>query len=208
MTHPTPQMAACPGVTRTQPDSGRGWVSPKVLLLVLLAACTTPQPQPDEPVGGLLEVYRDRSVPIGSALDFSADRYAGTWYEVARYPVPFETGCVGVTAEYAALPDGGLSVRNTCRETDGSVRSTITGRADVVGPGRLSVRFDTLPIAADYWVLWVDEGYRTAVVGAPNGRSGWILNRDPQIPPDRLAAAREVLAFNGYDLNRLMTVPQ
>jgi apolipoprotein D and lipocalin family protein len=54
----------------------------------------------------------------------------------------------------------------------------------------------------------VDEGYRTAVVGAPNGKSGWILNRDPQIPVDRLNAAREVLDFNGYDLDRLMEVPQ
>ncbi|SEN21797.1 apolipoprotein D and lipocalin family protein [Loktanella fryxellensis] len=175
-------------------------------LLALLSACA--KPQPGEPVGGLLEVYRDRSVPIGSALNFDAGRYAGTWYEVARYPVPFETGCVGVTAEYAPLPDGGLSVLNTCRTPDGNVRSTIEGRAEVVGPGRLTVRFDTVPFAADYWVLWIDEGYRTAVVGAPDGRSGWILNRDPQIPADRLAAARDVLEFNGYDLSRLVMVGQ
>ena len=175
-----------------------------IAFLLLLAACA--KPQPGEPVGGLLEVYRDRSVPIGSALNFDADRYAGRWYEVARYPVPFETGCVGVTAEYAPLPDGGLSVLNTCRNSDGSTRSTIEGRADVVGPGRLTVRFDTIPFPADYWVLWIDEGYRTAVVGAPNGRSGWILNRDPQIPADRLRAARDVLEFNGYDLDRLVEV--
>ena len=176
----------------------------RLAILLLLAACA--KPQPGEPVGGLLEVYRDRSVPIGSALNFDADRYSGRWHEVARYPVPFETGCVGVTADYAALPDGGLSVTNTCRNPDGSIRSVIEGRADVVGPGRLKVSFDTIPFPADYWVLWIDEGYRTAVVGAPNGRSGWILNRDPEIPADRLAAAREVLAFNGYDLDRLVAV--
>ena len=178
----------------------------RLVVLILLAAFA--RPQPNEPVGGLLEVYRDRTVPIGSALNFDADRYAGIWYEVARYPVPFETGCVGVTAEYGRLPDGGLSVKNTCRNPDGTVRSVIDGRADVVGPGRLTVRFDTVPFPADYWVLWIDEGYRTAVVGAPNGRSGWILNRDPEIPADRLTAAREVLAFNGYDLGRLMEVAQ
>ncbi len=177
-----------------------------LVLLTLLASCA--KPQPNEPVGGVFEVYRDRSVPIGSALNFSTDRYAGTWYEVARYPVPFETGCVGVTAEYAALPDGGLSVTNTCRTPEGTIRSTIKGRADVVGPGRLKVSFDSIPFPADYWVLWIDEGYRTAVVGAPNGRSGWILNRDPNIPADRLKAAREVLEFNGYDLGRLVKVAQ
>lgn len=179
----------------------------RLALLFLLAACA--KPLPDEPVGGLFEVYRDRTVPIGSAALFAPERYVGTWYEVARYPVPFEAGCVGVTAEYAKLDDGGLSVKNTCRNPDGSVRSTIEGRADIVGPGRLKVAFPQIPFgAADYWVLWVDEGYRTAVVGAPNGRSGWILNREPKIPRDRLKAAREVLDFNGYDLGRLVEVPQ
>lgn len=174
--------------------------------LVLLAACGTPQP--GEEVGGLFEVYRDTSVPIASKALFEPAKYLGTWYEVARYPVPFEAGCVGVTAEYGALPDGVISVKNTCRNSDGSVRSVIEGTATVVGPGRLKVAFPSVPFgAADYWVLWTDETYRTAVVGAPNGRSGWILNRDPVIPADRLKAAREVLDFNGYDLERLMEVP-
>jgi len=48
----------------------------------------------------------------------------------------------------------------------------------------------------------------TAVVGTPNGRAGWILNRTPEMRADRLEAARQVLAFNGYDLSRLQMVPQ
>ena len=175
--------------------------------LLLLAACGTPLP--NEKVGGLFEVYRDTSVPIASKAVFDPARYLGTWYEVARYPVPFEVGCVKVTAEYAMQDDGNISVFNTCRNPDGSTKSEIKGSAEIVGPGRLKVSFPSVPFgASDYWVLWVDEGYRTAVVGAPNGRSGWILNRDPQIPRDRLNAAREVLDFNGYDLTKLMEVPQ
>jgi apolipoprotein D and lipocalin family protein len=53
-------------------------------------------------------------------------------------------------------------------------------------------------VAAPYWVLWVDEGYRTAVVGQPNGRAGWVLNREPGDPAGPLDRAREVLDFNGY----------
>ena len=163
----------------------------------------------DRDVGGFFEVYRDTTVPIASNALFEPERYLGLWYEVARYPVPFEAGCVGVTAEYGALGDGAVSVKNTCRNPDGTVKSVIEGRADVVGPGRFKVSFPSVPFgAADYWVLWVDEGYRTAVVGAPNGRSGWILNREPVIPEDRLTAAREILDFNGYDLDRLMMVEQ
>ncbi len=172
-------------------------------LIVLLAGCAT------QNSGGLFSVYRDTDAPIASKAVFEPARYLGQWYEVARYPVPFEAGCVGVTAEYGLRADGLLSVLNICRNPDGREKSRIAGTAEIVGPGRLKVRFPSVPfVAADYWVLWTDESYRTAVVGAPDGRSGWILNRDPVIPPDRLQAARDVLEFNGYDLSRLMEVPQ
>ncbi len=172
-------------------------------LLLLLAGCAT------QDSGGLFSVYRDTDVPISSKAVFEPDRYLGTWYEVARYPVPFEAGCVGVTATYGLRADGLISVLNICRNPDGSEKSRIEGTAEVVGPGRLKVRFPSVPfVAADYWVLWTDSDYRTAVVGAPNGRSGWILNREPTIRADRLNAARDILEFNGYDLSRLMEVPQ
>ncbi|MEM7518126.1 MAG: lipocalin family protein, partial [Planctomycetota bacterium] len=80
--------------------------------------------------------------------------------------------------------------------------------AEIVGPGRLTVRLDGVPFGADYWVLWVDESYRTAVIGVPSGRAGWILNREPTISPDRLTAALEVLTFNGYDVAALEMTPQ
>lgn len=158
---------------------------------------------------GVLEVYRDTQAPIASKAVFEPERYLGLWYEVARYPVPFEAGCVGVTAEYGLRDDGLLSVLNICRNADRTEKSRISGTAEIVGPGRLKVRFPSVPfVAADYWVLWTDEDYQTAVVGAPNGRSGWILNRTPTIREDRLNAARDVLEFNGYDLGRLEEVSQ
>ena len=179
----------------------------RLLALLALAGCAAPLP--DEPVGSLFEVYRDTDVQIASKALFEPEKYLGRWYEIARFPVPFERGCAGVTAVYGQGEGGRLTVLNTCRDLQGEVTAEIRGFADVVGPGRLEVTFPTLPFgAADYWVLWTDDGYRTAVVGAPDGRSGWILNREPTIPADRLTAAREVLDFNGYDLSRLVNVPQ
>jgi len=46
--------------------------------------------------------YRDLSVPIETVEAVDLNRYQGLWYEIARFPVFFEEGCVGVTAEYAA----------------------------------------------------------------------------------------------------------
>lgn len=177
--------------------SGRvGAIRAKALLIVLaLSACAA------------APVYRDTDAPIASKALFDPARYTGVWHEVARFPVFFEAGCVGVTAEYGLRDDGLLSVLNICRNADGTERSRINGTAEIVGPGRLKVRFGSVPfVAADYWVLWTDADYRTAVVGSPDGRSGWILNRSPDIPADRLTAARDILRFNGYDLSRLMEV--
>ena len=154
----------------------------------------------------VVPAFRDTSVQMTTVTGLDPARYAGRWYEVARFPVVFQGQCAGAaTVEYGLRPGGALSVANTCPTADGGV-SRIEGVARPAGVGRFEVRFDGLPFAGPYWVLWIDEGYRTAVVGVPSGRAGWILNRDPAIPPDRLRAAREVLAWNGYDLTRLKAV--
>lgn len=169
-----------------------------VVLAFAVSACAAVAPS-----------YRDISVPISSIAALDPTRYAGRWYEIARYPVPFEAGCTATTADYTLLTDGSLGVVNTCRagSPSGPVQQ-IEGRAVPSGPGRFEVSFRGLPFKGPYWVLWVDEGYRTAVVGVPSGRAGWILNREPSIPPDRLRAARRILEFNGYDLTRLEAVRQ
>lgn len=138
----------------------------------------------------LAVTYRDRETSIESVTEFDLPRYLGKWYEIARFPNRFERGCEGVTAEYALRTDGKISVLNTCREDapDGKVKSA-KGVASVVAPGQLSVTFvPWLPFArGDYWVLYIDEAYSLAVVGAPRGTTGWILARTP---PSQTSNAR------------------
>ena len=166
------------------------------LLILALAGCAALEPS-----------YRDTDVPITSKALFSPERYAGTWYEIARYPVPFQRGCTNVTARYELREDGTLGVTNRC-VVDGALKE-ITGTAEIVGPGRLAVSFAGVPfVKAPYWVLWVDEDYQTAVIGVPSGRAGWILNRTPTLRADRLQAARDILEFNGYDLSQLEMTAQ
>lgn len=166
-------------------------------LLVVLASLV---------LSGCGTVYRDRDAALTSMAVFEPERYAGLWYEVASFPTPFQAGCTNTQADYGLREDGTLSVRNSCFR-NGSL-TVIEGSARVVGPGRLEVRLNGVPFPADYWVLWVDGDYRTAVVGTPSGKAGWILNREPSIRADRLAAAEEVLRFNGYDVSQLRRTTQ
>jgi len=159
--------------------------------IFLLAGCAV-TPQGVKPVEG-----------------FDLDRYLGTWYEIARFPVFFEEGCTATTAEYGPIDADTVSVLNTCRQDtpDGPVRQ-ISGTARIVAPGELKVKFSSVPfVAADYWVLWVDADYQTAVVGVPSGRAGWILARTPSIDAARRAEAEAILSRNGYDPGRLYDVP-
>ena len=59
-----------------------------------------------------------RVAPVDSV---DLDRYAGRWYEVARFPNSFQEDCTGETvAEYERLSNGQIRVVNSCRHSDGA----------------------------------------------------------------------------------------
>lgn len=154
-------------------------------------------------------------VPIDT-LDL--DRYAGQWYEIARFPNEFQLKCVGdVTAHYTRLASGQFEVVNACRTTDGSVDST-TGRAKLAkkeGPtSTLKVRFapgflSWLPMVwGDYWVLDITDDYGAVLVGTPDREYLWMLARTPTLEDavyDRLTATAQRQAF---DVGRLVRTRQ
>jgi apolipoprotein D and lipocalin family protein len=137
--------------------------------------------------------------------------YAGTWYEIARYPNSFERGCVGTTAEYTPLPNGRIQVVNRCLESDldGPGR-TIEGTARVADPetnAKLKVTF-FWPFEGDYWILELGEDYDYAVVGEPSRSFLWILSRTPTMDEALYQDILSRLPELSYDPDRLMLVPQ
>lgn len=166
--------------------------------LMLLAGCAA---APDDPLAGWPS-YRDRTQPIASKALFDPAAFAGDWQVVARYPTPFEAGCAASTFRFE-----GARVGYACADAAGTTIRQAAGAVATVAPARLEVTMPGAEFPAPaFWVLWVDESYRTAVIGTPDGRAGWILNRGAQIPADRRTAAREILDFNGYDLTQLQGV--
>lgn len=138
-------------------------------------------------------------------------RYLGDWYEIGSIPQFFSKGCVCTRAQYAELPDGKISVYNTCRKdsADGKL-SEAKGTATVVDPAtnsKLEVSF-FWPFKGDYWIVGLDKDYRYAVVSNSDASSLWILSRTPELAPDLLMEAKKIATDNGIDLSKMLTTPQ
>ena len=104
--------------------------------------------------------------PAPETVDFvDIERYAGLWHEIASNPVFFNENLVAVTAEYAIIGPGRISVFNQGRQgtPDGPVDS-IRGRARVVDTAsnaKLAVRFGSgrfsRLVEGEYWIVLLDS---------------------------------------------------
>lgn len=143
-----------------------------------LVACA---PRPQTPAGP----------GVASMALFDPARMADAWHVVA------ETGpACGPLAETWA-PEGAGRFRITGTACGPGGARAFLDAATVSGPGRFTRTgaAGTQPV----WVLWADADDRIAVIGAPDRSYARILARKPRPSADLMAAAREVLDFNGYD---------
>ena len=157
----------------------------------------------------------DRALPpLQAVASVDLQRYAGTWYEIARVPNRFQDQCSrGTTAEYKLREDGRLDVVNRCLDEDGNLDEA-KGLAKIVDPdsnAKLKVSFVSFlgwrPFWGDYWVIGLDPDYRWAVVGTPDREYGWVLARTPTLDEEALDEVFAILERNGYERSAFETSP-
>lgn len=146
-----------------------------LLALCLITACSPPM------MGA-----RRADAPIASTTRFEAARFAGPW--VMRHAID-RTAPRNLSFEEGSGQIIGL------RYVDGSGQ-----RMALTSDGPHPARFTDARGRA-LWVLWVDDDYRTALLGAPDGRLAWIIDRRTAGGADRIDAALRHAAANGYDPN-------
>jgi len=153
--------------------------------------------------------------PPATAASVDVQRYMGTWYEIAKYPIIFERGLVGVTAEYSLRDDGAVRVVNGGFKGsfDGS-KSTVEGKAtvaDTATNAKLTVQFGPIPFSLfgpNYWIIDLGENYEYAVVSSRCRNTLWILSRTPHMDSQVYDAIVSRLAAKGFDTQRLELTPQ
>lgn len=155
----------------------------------LITACAPP-PDPG---------FRDQSVPITATTRFTPQNFDGVWYVAAAYPTDFFPACLDQRWQ-AETAHTAPRLAVFC----GAGAAALDVPLAVNQRGVLQAQSADLDVSARaLWVMWMDEDAQTAVIGTPSGEMGWILNRSRGLRADRFAAAREIMAFNGYDVSRL-----
>ena len=164
-----------------------------VSLAALAGGCATGLPKGIEPVDG-----------------FDAERYLGTWYEIARLDHRFERGLEQVSATYSRDEDGTLDVVNRGWNVEEGEWQVADGRAKFAESpdvGWLEVSFFG-PFYGTYAVFELGEGYDYAYVTGDDRSYLWFLSRTPSVPDEALAAFRERALAEGFDLDGLIVVDQ
>lgn len=152
-------------------------------------------------------------MPAGVApvQNFDADRYLGTWYEIARLDHRFETGLDHVTATYSMNEDGTIKVINKGRDISSGKTETAEGRAKFVQDettGHLKVSFFG-PFYGSYIIFELDQDdYSYSFVSGPDTSYLWLLSRSPTVSDDLIAHFKARANELGFDTDQLIFVNQ
>lgn len=136
-------------------------------------------------------------------------KYAGTWYEIARLPNPFERKLKCITATYTLRDDGKITVLNKGHYiSDPSKVNTATGIAwvpDKNSPAKLKVQF-FWPFSGNYWILYLEKDYKYVLVGDPSFKYLWILSRGQKMEESIYQMLLNKAIGNGFDIKPLIKV--
>ena len=160
----------------------------------LVAAC---QLSPDRP-------------PVDAGGDLDRARCREDGYVTADAPTPPEKGAHNAVESYERLGDDKIGVTFAFNEDsyDGERKTmTPTGFVSEQSNAIWGMRF-IWPFRADFRVLYVDDAYRTTIIGRQKRDYLWIMARRPQVSEDTLQRLIQVAADRGYDTSRIQRVPQ
>jgi apolipoprotein D and lipocalin family protein len=138
--------------------------------------------------------------------DFDANRYLGTWYEIARLDHSFERGLTNVSANYSFNDDGTIKVINRGWSEKDQIWNEAIGKAKFVQDadvGHLKVSFFG-PFYSSYVVFYLEPDYSTALVSGYNNEYFWILSRNTTIPDYKLNKYLRIAEQAGFNTESLI----
>jgi apolipoprotein D and lipocalin family protein len=149
------------------------------------------------------------TVPVVTSVDLP--RFMGPWYVIGVIPTFIEKDIYNAIESYELAPDG------TIRTTFTFNKGAFDGPAKRMEPKGFVIP-DTnnaiwgmqfiWPIKAEYVISHVDAGYTETIIARSARDYVWIMARTPTIDDARYAELVKKVADMGYDMTKLVKVPQ
>lgn len=152
---------------------------------------------------------KKQNPPLDVVPEVDLNKYAGEWFEIARFPAFFERNCNKAKAHYSLNDDGTLKVVNTCQKDGSSAGKLKKAEAtayviDKATNAKLKVKFWGGLVKGDYQIIALDSDYNFAMVGTDDRKHLWILSRAPQLETRVVSELLEKARAQGFDTTRLI----
>jgi apolipoprotein D and lipocalin family protein len=137
-------------------------------------------------------------------------KYAGKWYVIASIPTQFDKEWNYITETYTLKKDGKIDIETTYFEDGSTKQSTVNSKGFPDKESRnvkWKVQF-VWPFKTDYLVEELSSDYSSVVVGHPEKKFLYIMNRTGRMNEEEYIQLLTECGKKGYDLTKLRKIPQ
>jgi len=149
------------------------------------------------------------TVPVVDKVDLQ--RFMGPWYVIGVIPTFIEKDIYNAIETYELAPDGTIKTTFTFNKGAFDGEAKVMHPKGFVIPGTNNAIWGMQfiwPIKAEYVISHVDADYTETIIARSARDYVWIMARTPTIDDARYAALVKKVADMGYDLSKLVKVPQ
>lgn len=151
-------------------------------------------------------VLRAQAITPVPKLD--PNQFAGTWYEIARYPTKREKNCANDVALLTAEGDkpNQYQLETSCTDKK-SYNDTRNFTANSKGSGELKIR-TIWPFSRPLWIIATAPDYSWSLAATPNHKSLWIYSKTLTLSPEVLTDIKSRAAAQGFSPDKLVMTQQ
>lgn len=149
--------------------------------------------------------------PVHNVAHVDLDRFMGHWFVIASIPTFIEQDAFNAIESYTRTGDRRIATtfRFNKGAFDGPLKTyePVGYVSDDPSNAIWGMQF-IWPVKADYRVMYLSEDYMQTVIGRNKRDYVWIMARTPAIPEADYNALSNLIADQGYDISKLVRVPQ
>ena len=139
------------------------------------------------------------------------ERFLGDWYVVGVIPTFAEKDAVNAIERYELNDKGNIDITFTHYKKSPEGKYKEYHPKGFIFDEKTNAEWRVQffwPFKFKYLVIDLAEDYRYTVIGVPNRKYVWIMARDTMLSEEDNKLIREKLSDQGYDVGKIVDVPQ